>query len=1117
MLAVFRKTIILVVAIFAMPLMAQKPIEKRITLADLHLFLARYPDLKEFLKDPLQITRFRDDLKAYMGYDSEFDPIFDETLRQHRVLSEQIPGYDKKIWRIAARGEEPIVISGAKSQRSGIETHRVTLEAALEKTQEAYAKEAEPIFSLPIVDQRESLKRHYESLMFKIHLIEDKYPESLKRPASNAALRKLGRDPAQRQARKKYFEEIEKIKNDDEFKLVVATLRSSLLQREDWRDSYLRTFAEDSLGALNGLDSLDIAGVGISEILKTELNLEALDPYFTLIVSGTDSLYRRAKEDWQRAQNAKSVINQILTPREPLELVQEMNLIMQQNPDLQPHQVGERLSIDGKNKLKQFQVACEKTYLKKKEILSSAERSNLYRLPVTDLADQKVLELRRQVSEEFRVLPMHAFIASFSGGKTKECVGGANACTLTPRRTALSALDGVRSYAVERGAEFDGAVRLVAVSPDGQKSKYEAVDMMVNAIASTVEIRSETTGQSAKYPLFDAILDPLTLSQDSLGFVAGDGRAISQNTGLAKVVETSPSVVSSVSFNAAIRFSPIDEALSHAINAIFPKVFHGYNPGGMIFEGMPSDGQKRFVLVPRKSRPKFQRHDLEVQLYEDRIAGGDASQSIAWGQAVESDVKLHELSFYQNVQTQQELNPLKMAFQKLIARNSERPFIFLLEPAGVRLSADFVREILPEKTLMEAISFSLGSARAVFKLLLTDNRLDPSIIENVLSRSALEETADYMHHFYTGINQGKLDDDHRKILERVLDKIIANPNPQIRKSCYDGLLRGAQIDPRIINKYLTKEVLSGYSSSPDFEQRNIFYGFMHRSGRVLDPNILAGALKVAATSDKPTVVMHTYEFLQSAGVPSAVRAAFADSVTIEKAATYVEAGKPGSPGARMVRKSVAKFLKGDLSADLPTSITAEALYAQAKSSDDLVRVEGLQDFFLDTPHLKLAAVEQALKLASNSLGQPFFTLLSLARFRFQKSEGWKILINKFITIEILKRLASSEEKENRLQAYSLTAADIDLNPDTATEFFKWLPTSSYWKEDSEGEKVESIVKIKSVVDGLARKNNFPTLLDKNSATTAPELEESIQLKGLKACKNWLFRIGKGLAWKPSSR
>src|SRR5690606_23184930 len=121
------------------------------------------------------------------------------------------------------------------------------------------------------------------------------------------------------------------------------------------------------------------------------------------------------------------------------------------------------------------------------------------------------------------------------------------------------------------------------------------------------------TGQVAKYPTFDAILDRLTLSEGSHGFVGSDGKSISQNTGLAAVFTKSPSVFAAERSEKKNLRLP-DQVMEAQINKLFTDNVHGYNPGGMIFEAMAGDGEHIIHLKPRAKRHKYSLDELEEML-----------------------------------------------------------------------------------------------------------------------------------------------------------------------------------------------------------------------------------------------------------------------------------------------------------------------------------------------------------------------------------------------------------------------------------------------------------------------------------------------------------------------
>lgn len=307
------------------------------------------------------------------------------------------------------------------------------------------------------------------------------------------------------------------------------------MTKESWLDRYRSPFAEDSLQAIEDMRKLENIDAELGD-LKVDPLIKASIKYLP-----TDQLYKKQLEEFEAAKDIKKQINKT------------------QDPKLDPKII----------------------YQQKKQAWQSLQGA--YQLEVVDLPEQGKFSLSEQNSKDIALRPVRALHAAFTGHHTRECVGGAGCGSLTPRRWALSALNGVRTYMAEKGGTFDGALRLIRVeSPVGSCKYYDDVDAMLKSIDASSEIQSQVTGQIAKYPMFDSILDHLKPSEGSLGFIAGDGRAISQNKGLAAVYKKSPSVIVAPKIKKETIRSE-DHQMEKAINEIFKDTDFRYNPGGMVY------------------------------------------------------------------------------------------------------------------------------------------------------------------------------------------------------------------------------------------------------------------------------------------------------------------------------------------------------------------------------------------------------------------------------------------------------------------------------------------------------------------------------------------------------
>lgn len=664
----------------------------RATLLDLENHVQKYTGLSALLSDPEGLQKYRDLLKSYMGYGDDFDPIFDATIEQMRLLSREVPGFSERLWTPSL--QERIEIEGSRSQRSGVEVNNRLADQVLIKVRASYRDRVKHLLPLPKEERFSELKRLEEELLKDLKNLNERYPALVtKRELTGGEQRQLKKDKALSSQRKEYFQTKRELLESSEF---LTYLRYELSGAEIWLDIYRQKFAESSVEALTRLSRLDGS---VSDWLTTQLERELSPEIGEALQAHSGQWLQEVRRQLEVVLQAKKKINALVTPREPPELVAEIAQIQQQNPGIQPQQAFEKLSERGHELAQEFSNNRSKIYDQKKSILREAEAGSFFQLPVVDEQDKLNLELRRQTSETFVLAPMRGIHSAFGGLLVKECVGGACVENLTPRRWALAALEGSRVFAAERDGKFDGILRLVPTTLSTQS--YENVDMMIRSISDTIEIQSEVTGESAKYSLFDAILDHLQPHHSSSGFLAGDGHAISQNTGLAKVYQNSPSVLQAELIESKDRIGVRDQEMETAINLHFPNSPHGYNPGGMVYEGMPGDGKKLYVLRARSQRPRLTQEDLEVMIIKEVLLGRSPLESAAWALAVENDIKLPKrLDYY----TEFESSAIYRAIEELRATHDEQNEKFLLDklkkhPALATKFAEVITSLIRSENL----------------------------------------------------------------------------------------------------------------------------------------------------------------------------------------------------------------------------------------------------------------------------------------------------------------------------------------------------------------------------------------------------------------------------------
>jgi hypothetical protein len=660
------------------------------SLSDLEAFVSNYPNVQKLLGDSDGLNKYRELLKSYMGYKGdEFDPVFKKTIEQMHSLVKEVPNFADQIWKNQASGEAVINIQASSVARSGIETKLTVLEERLAEQRKIYEKEAQDILKLTADEQTKKAQELADTARAQLAKIEARYPDDIKN-ASRSKLTSAGKDSELAQARQKLAQERKDFfQNNPQLRALVSFIKYKLMTKESWLDRYRSPFAEDSLQALEDMRKLEnidaeLGDLKVDELIKQNIN------YLP-----RDELYKKQLEEFEAAKDIKKQINKT------------------QDPKIDPKII----------------------YQQKKQAWQSLQGA--YQLEVVDLPEQGKFILRDQNSKDIALRPVRALHAAFTGHHTRECVGGAGCKSLTPRRWALSALNGVRTYMAEKGGTFDGALRLIRVeSPVGSGKYYDDVDAMLKSIDASSEIQSQVTGQIAKYPMFDSILDHLKPSEGSLGFIAGDGSAISQNTGLAAVYKKSPSVIAAPKIKKET-IRPEDHQVEKAINKIFNDKDFGYNPGGMVFEAMANDGENIYLLKPRKDRKKYTKEQLEEMLFDEvideikhRNRKIDISKNPAWSLAVENDIKLNEYSYYLNLQSPEivmayikkaesvhDLTTLASAAPRALENHPEAiiEFIKKANDEGLMYLAEGLPKVLEnDSAVMEFIKKSRGGASLVY-------------------------------------------------------------------------------------------------------------------------------------------------------------------------------------------------------------------------------------------------------------------------------------------------------------------------------------------------------------------------------------------------------------------
>ena len=701
------------------------------SLSDLEAFVSSYPNVQKLLGDRDGLNKYRELLKSYMGYKSdEFDPVFKKTIEQMHSLVKEVPNFAEQIWKNQASGEAVINIQASSVARSGIETKLTLLEERLAEQRKIYEKEAQDILKLTADEQTKKAQELADTARVQLAKIEARYPDDIKNP-SRSKLTSAGKDSELAQARQKLAQERKDFfQNNPQLRALVSFIKYKLMTKESWLDRYRSPFAEDSLQALEDMRKLEnidaeLGDLKVDELIKQNIN------YLP-----RDELYKKQLEEFEAARDIKKQINKTQDPRLDPEVEAELARVQQENPQLNNAQaLLPKLSPKSQKALREHMEKKESSYSQKKQAWQSLQGA--YQIEVVDLREQEKFSLREQNSKDIALRPVRALHAAFTGHHTRECVGGAGCESLTPRRWALSALNGVRTYMAEKGGTFDGALRLIRVeSPVGSGKYYDDVDAMLKSIDASSEIQSQVTGQIAKYPMFDSILDHLKPSEGSLGFIAGDGSAISQNTGLAAVYKKSPSVIAAPKIKKET-IRPEDHQVEKAINKIFNDKDFGYNPGGMVYEAMANDGENVYLLKPRKDRKKYTKEQLEEMLFDEviydikhRNRKIDISKNPAWSLAVENDIKLNEYSYYLNLQSPEivvayikkaesvhDLTTLASAAPRALENHPEAiiEFIKKANDEGLMYLAEGLPKVLEnDSAVMEFIKKSRGGASLVY-------------------------------------------------------------------------------------------------------------------------------------------------------------------------------------------------------------------------------------------------------------------------------------------------------------------------------------------------------------------------------------------------------------------
>lgn len=643
------------------------------TLADLDQHVRKYKNLNEFLSDEAGLREYRELLKSYFHYNDSFDEIFEKSIEQKRRMAKEIPGYADNYWHNVFPEELPIEIPSSKIARSGILTRPSQIETHIEKRTHVYQNNSSSLSNLPPDKQATHFQELQERVLISLAEIESKFDPQIK-VTSATALSKLTREEhRQRQlylTQKRSF-----FQNSVEAKELSNFLKWKIVESENWRDRYAQRFAEDSIRAVRELDSLN--GEEALQITQ-EFNLapEIRDD----IAAVTQGFKAEVEKDFSHAQAVAKVVRVRTRPPFPQSVLSEYAKIRVDQPNATQAELNERLSASARLELHNFEKKASEIYEEKKEeVARLGSQGSAFELPIVDNPGEKDLIYQKQDSKLVRIVRISKIHAGFTGKSVSECVGGGDCQTLTPRRTALSDLSGVRTYAVERDNVFDGAVRLVPVREVGDSTKvYDSVDVMVNTIGSTQEIESKATGLKMRYGLFDAIVDELKPSEHSLGLVASEGRAISGNTALRDVQSRALSVVSARPLAAGTVLAPVDAALESEIVRLFPTAHYGYNPKGMIFESMRGNGEA-FILVPRSQRPQISTNEIEKKLYRfiisRKMKGSPVyasllEESAEWNLAVSHDVLLKRSASYLNTSSEAYRKAYAELFNEMLAKDS---------------------------------------------------------------------------------------------------------------------------------------------------------------------------------------------------------------------------------------------------------------------------------------------------------------------------------------------------------------------------------------------------------------------------------------------------------------
>lgn len=597
--------------------------------------------MSEFLSDEKGLAEYRDAYRIFVGDRQHpasvqsFDSVWDVFISQLRLANDRVPGFANQVWQANPDWRKSEFKIEGESKGSGLVATREDLLDVVKRATDEAVKYSERLHSKSEAQRKVGIRRITEDLINRFGILPSDELQRLSRKERKAYDIRIGGDRKQKKPG---------LADDASAEFLAAYLTSVLLQKNEGLRDYILSgdpdMTREGIGRLARLESFaeffEAEGLGAAKSVLPYLKHSS--PRLEMVVRD----YERGRQSMQEFRSVKDA-----SPSESLRIrLQELNAEGVPEDKIRSH-----LSAELASDYDTWKKDAGEVNRRKSEVLQRYQ-SPFFSYKIFEDPVRKTLRLQADAPMALNYVasprPFHLLLA---GRRNLECVGGGDCNLLVAKRWARASLLGDRSlFSLQPDGTMEGFIGLTQVSRTGEKEPYWILDLGSRATKGEIIFKNQD-GRPIKYSFFDALIDKLSAvpkGEAKPRFIISDGDTVSANVAGSELVQRSQAYNELKRIGTPSDFRPVD-AMATKIATELPQTFHNYGRGGMIYDGMPSDGMNVYELVPMADRKHWTKDELEFELYLRGLAGS-AVEERTWLRAFESAVRLESAQHYREKQ-----------------------------------------------------------------------------------------------------------------------------------------------------------------------------------------------------------------------------------------------------------------------------------------------------------------------------------------------------------------------------------------------------------------------------------------------------------------------------------